>query len=63
MQKCECDFKFGKQDIFLKTQREAGSIYKYEWLKLWHSCEIYLIVHDGNHEPDFYDRISNEKLR
>ena len=63
MQKCECDFKFGKQDIFLKIQPESGSIYKYEWLKLWHSCEIYLIVHDGNHEPDFYDRISNEKLR
>ena len=34
MQKCECDFKFGKQDVFLKTQPDSGSIYKYEWLKL-----------------------------
>ena len=40
---------------------DSGSICKYEKLKLCHSGEIYLTVHDGNHELDFYDRIPNEK--
>ena len=54
-------FRFGKLDIFLKIKPDSGSISKYEKLKLWHSCEIYLTLHDGNQELDFYDRISNEK--
>ena len=54
-------FRFAKLDIFLKIKPDSGSISKYEKLKLWHSCEIYLTLHDGNQELDFYDRISNEK--
>ena len=61
MQKLECEFKFAKLDIFLKIKPDLGSIYRYETLKLWHSCEINLTVHDGNHEIDFYDRVPNEK--
>ena len=55
------EFKFAKLDIFLKIKPGSGSICKYEKLKLWHSCEIFLTVHDGIHELDFYDRISSEK--
>ena len=55
------EFKFAKLDIFLKIKPDSGSICKYDKLILWHSCEIYLAVHDGNHELDFYDRIWNEK--
>ena len=56
-----CEFKFAKLDILLKIKLDSGSICKYEKIKLWLSYEIYLTVHDGNHELDFYDRISNEK--
>ena len=61
MQKFECEFKFAKLEIFLKIRPYSGSISKYEKLKLWHSCKIYLTVHDGNREVDFRDRVANEK--
>ena len=63
MQKLECEyklfdeFKFAKPDIFLKVKPDSGSICKYEKLKLWHSCEIHLTIHDGNHELDFCDKL------
>ena len=40
---------------------DSGSICKYEKLKLWHSCEIYLTIHDEDHEIDFCDKIRNKK--
>ena len=46
------EFKFAQLDEFLKIKLDTGSICKYEKLKLWHFCEIYLAVHDGIHEPD-----------
>ena len=58
MQKLKCDLKYGLEfkfatlEIFLKMKLDTGSICKYEKLKLRNSCEIYLIVHDGNQEPD-----------
>ena len=55
------EFKFAKLNIFLKMKPGSGSICKYEKLKLRHFCEIYLTVHDGNHEFDFCDKIRNEK--
>ena len=61
MQKIECEFKLAKLDIFLKIKLDSGSICKYEKLKLWHSCEIHLVMHDGNHEIDLWDRVSNKK--
>ena len=54
------EFKFAKLEIFLKIKLDSDSIWIYEKLKLWHSYEIYLTVHNANHELDFYDRISNE---
>ena len=54
-------FKFAKLDIFLKVKPDLGSIRKYQKLKLWHFCEAYLMVHDGNYEFDFCDRIPNKK--
>ena len=57
------EFKFAKLDIFLKIKPESGSICKYEKLKLWHSCEAYLMVHDGNQELDFCDRIPIENIK
>ena len=54
------NFKSAKLDIFLIIKSDSGSICKYEKLKIWHSCEIYLTVHDGNYELDFCDRIPNE---
>ena len=57
MHKIDCEFKFGKLDIFLKIKPDSGSIWKYEKLKL---CDIYLMVHEGNHEIDFCDRVTNE---
>ena len=54
-------FNSATLDIFLKIQLDSDSICKYENLKLYHSCEIYLTVHDGNHELDFCDRIPDEK--
>ena len=61
MQKFECELKFAKLDLFLKIKPDSGSICKFENLKLWQSCEIYLTVHYGNHEIDFCDRVPNEK--
>ena len=57
------ELKFAKLDIFLKVKPDSGSICKYEKLKLWHSFEIYLTVHDGNHEVEFYERITNVKIK
>ena len=54
------EFKFAKLEIFLKIKLDSDSIWIYEKLKLWHSYEIYLTVHNANHKLDFYDRISNE---
>ena len=54
-------FKYAKLDIILKIKPVSDSICKYEKLKLWHSGEIYLMVHDGNHELAFCNRIPNEK--
>ena len=54
-------FKFSELDIFLKNKPDSGSICKYESLKLWRSCEIYLTVHDGNDKLRFNDSISSEK--
>ena len=42
--------KFAKLDIFLKTKPD--SMCQYEKLKLWHTCKIYLAVHDAIHEFD-----------
>ena len=42
MQTFECEFKFAKLDIYLKIKPDSGSTRKFEKLKLWHSCEIYL---------------------
>ena len=61
MQKIECEFKFAKLDIFWKIKKDSGCICKFGKLKLWHACEIYLTVHDGNHELKFCDRVPNEK--
>ena len=67
MQKLECElkycleFKFAQLDKFLKIKVDSGSICKYEKFKLWHFCEIYMTVDDGNHELDFCNRIPNEK--
>ena len=61
MKKLECELKFAKLDMFLKIKPDLGSICTYEKLKLWQSCEIYLTVHDENHEIDFCDRVPNEK--
>ena len=67
MLKLECElkfsleFKFSQLDKFLKIKLDSGFICEYEKLNLWHFCEIHLTVHDRNHEPDFCDRIPNEK--
>ena len=61
MQKLQCEFKFAKLAIFLKIKPGSGSVCKYEKLKLWHSCKIYLTVDDGNHELDFWNKVPNEK--
>ena len=60
MQKLEFEFKLPKLDMFFKIKPDSCSMYKYDKFKLWHPCEIYLAVHDGNYEFDFYDKISNE---
>ena len=57
------EFKFAKLDIFLKIKPDSGSICKYEKLKLWHSCEVYLMGHDGNQELGFCDRIPIENIK
>ena len=61
MQKLECKFKFAKIDIFLKIKPDSASICEYEKPKLWHSCEIYMTVHDGNHEIDFVIELQRKK--
>ena len=61
MHKLECEFKFAKLDVVLNIKPDSGSICKYGKLKLWHSCDIYLMAHDGNHEINFCDRVPNEK--
>ena len=63
MPKLECEFKFAKLDIFLKIKPDSGSVCKYEKLRLWHSCEIYLTVHDGNHEIYFCDKVQIKKIK
>ena len=55
------EFKFAKLDIILKIKAGSDCICKYEKLKSWLSCEIYLTVHDGKHELDFSNRIPNKK--
>ena len=67
MQKLGCKLKFGswiefpQLDKFLKIKPDSGFLCKYEKLKLWHYCVIYLTVHDRNHELDFYDRYPSLK--
>ena len=51
--KFRLEFKFPQLDKFLKIKLDTDSASKYEKFKLWNVCEIYLTVHDGNHEPDF----------
>ena len=48
-------------DKFLKIKPDSGFLCKYEKLKLWHFCVIYLTVHDRNHKLDFCDRFPNLK--
>ena len=59
MQKIEYELKFAQLDKFWKIKIDSGFKWKYEKLKLWNLFEIYWIVQDGNHEPDFCDRIPN----
>ena len=61
MQKLEFEFKSAKLNIFLQIKPDSCFICRYEMLKLWHSCEIYLTVHDGNHDIDFCDGVPNKK--
>ena len=57
MQNLEYKSKFGswiefaqQLDKFLKIEPDSGFLCKYEKLKLWHFCVIYLTVHDRNYE-------------
>ena len=57
MQNLEYKSKFGlwiefaqQLDKFLKIKPDSGFLCKYEKLKLWHFCVIYLTVHDRNYE-------------
>ena len=57
MQNLEYKSKFGswiefaqQLDKFLKIKPYSGFLCKYEKLKLWHFCVIYLTVHDRNYE-------------
>ena len=66
MQKLGYKLKFGswiefaqQLNKFLKIKLNSGFLCKYEKLKLWHFCVIYLTVHDRNYELDFYDRFPN----
>ena len=68
MQKLSYKLKFGwwieftqQLDKFLKIKPGSSFLCKYEKLKLWNFCVIYLTVHDRNHELDFCDRFSNLK--
>ena len=49
--------KFPQLDKSLKIKSDSGFLCKYEKLKLWNFCVIYLTVHDQNH--DFWDRFPN----
>ena len=54
--------EFAQQlDKFLKIKPDLGFLCKYEKLKLWHFCVIYLRVHDRNHELYFCDKFANLK--
>ena len=53
--------KFAQLDKSLKIKSDSGFLCKYEKLKLWNFCVIYLTVHDRNHELDFCDRFLNLK--
>ena len=55
----EFKFKFTQLDKFWKIKIDSGFKWKYEKLKLWNFFEIYVTVRDGNHEPNFCDRIPN----
>ena len=48
-------------DKFLKFRPGSGFLCKYETLKLWQFCVLYLTVHDRSHELDFCDRFLNLK--
>ena len=61
MHKLECEFNFTKLDVFLKIKPGTGFICKYEKLKLWHACDIYLMVFDWNYKIDLCDRVPIEK--
>ena len=67
MQKRGYKLKFGSWTEFpqldkpLKIKPDSGFLCKYEKLKLWHFCVIYLTVLDQNHELDFCDRLPNLK--
>ena len=52
--------QFAKLDIFLKTKRTEAPYANWK-IKIMNSCEMYLTVHDGNHELEFCDRVPNEK--
>ena len=56
-----CEFNFAKLDTILKIKPGSDCIYNYEKLKLSQSFEIYVRVHDENHELGFCNRIPNEK--
>ena len=66
MQKLGYKLKFGswiefaqQLNKFLKIKPNSAFLCKYEKLKLWHFCVIYLTVHDRHYELDFYDRFPN----
>ena len=68
MQKLGYKLKFGswiefaqQLDKFLKFKPDSGFLCKYEQLKLWYFCVIYLAVYDWNHELDFCDRFPSLK--
>ena len=68
MQKLGCKLKFGswieftqQLDKLLKIKPGSDFLCKYETLRLWDFCLIYLAVHDRNHKLDFCDRFPNLK--
>ena len=49
--------------MLLKIKEGSGSMCKYKKLQLLHSCEIFLPVHDGNHElEEFPTKIIKDEL-
>ena len=67
MQKLGHKLKFGswielaQLDKSSKIKPDSDFLCKYEKLKLWHFCVIYLTVHDWNHELDFCARFTSLK--